>query len=74
MDFSPDGKYLAVGIGKGNAIVVFDVETGKELDDLLAADDEVRKHLSEEEIRGAFDVRNHCRNVGYLLRRAGVEE
>jgi len=50
------------------------LESGRELEELLVDDVEVRKHLSEEEIRLAFDVRNHCRNVDYLLRRAGVIE
>ncbi len=62
----------AYGIVQGHALQA--LETGGELDNLLVADDEVRKHLTEEEIRAAFDVRNHCRNVEQLLRRAGVVE
>lgn len=62
----------AYGIVQGHALRA--LESGSDLDDLLARDEEVRGYLTEEEIRAAFDVRKHCRNVHYLLRRAGVVE
>ncbi len=49
------------------------LESDRELEDLLAADPDVRRYLSEEEIRGAFDVKHHCRHVDFLLRRAGID-
>ncbi len=50
------------------------LETGRELEDLLLADSAIREHLTEEEIRSAFDEKLHTRNVDAIFRRAGVTE
>ncbi|MBM3321031.1 MAG: adenylosuccinate lyase [Candidatus Eisenbacteria bacterium] len=48
------------------------LEEGTSLEELLVADEEVRAHLEEDEIRRAFGLDTHRKHVDYLLRRAGV--
>jgi adenylosuccinate lyase len=48
------------------------IEEGTNLEELLVADEEVRAHLGEDEIRRAFGLDTHRKHVDYLLRRAGV--
>jgi len=50
-----------------NAMPVW--EEGKDFETLLIADPDVRKHLSENEIREAFDLRVHLRHVDTLFER-----
>lgn len=44
-------------------------EEGKDFLEALLADEELRKHLSEEEIRGVFDVGYHTKHVDTIFRR-----
>lgn len=50
------------------------LEEGGDLAAILAADPEVREHLTEEEIRNAFALDRHRKHVDRLLRRAGIGE
>ena len=49
-------------------------EGGKDLESVLLGDREIRAHLTEEEIRSAFDLSIHTRHVHALLSRAGIVE
>jgi len=49
------------------------MDGGGDLEALFLADDEVRAHLSDDEIRLAFSLKPHLRNVPHLLRRAGID-
>lgn len=50
------------------------LEEGGELEDILLGDKEVCAHLTDDEIRAAFDIEKHVRHVDTLLARAGVIE
>ena len=46
--------------------------TGKHLNKLILADKEARKHLSEEEINQAFDIKYYLRNIEPIFKRLGL--
>lgn len=46
--------------------------SGKHLKDLILADKEARKHLSEKEINEVFDIRYYLRNVNVIFKRLGL--
>ncbi len=47
-------------------------EEARAFEDILLADDGIREHLSEEEIKEAFDPEYHMPNVDALFERAGL--
>ena len=49
-------------------------ETGREFRELLRANADVRKHLTEEEIDEMFDLGKSTKHVEYIFRRAGLAD
>ncbi len=46
--------------------------SGKHLKDLILADKEARKHLTEKEINEVFDIKYYLRNVNVIFKRLGL--
>jgi adenylosuccinate lyase len=46
--------------------------TGKHLKELILADKEARKHLSEKEINDVFDIKYYLRNIETIFKRLGL--
>jgi len=42
--------------------------------DLVMADQQIRSHLSEDEIRSCFELGYHLKNVEYLFQRTGIKD
>lgn len=47
-------------------------KSGKHMKDLLLADKEARRHLSEKEIIAVFDIKYYLRNVDVIFKRLGL--
>ena len=47
---------------------------GTHFRDLVLKDENIRKYLSEDEIRACFDLDYHLKNIDYLFNRIGLEE
>jgi adenylosuccinate lyase len=47
--------------------------SGESFRELISTDEDVKKHLSEDEIEKCFDLSAHLRNIDYIFERAGIQ-